>query len=764
MDRETNEPLPFANVKVHNKTNGTSANENGEFQLKNICLCEIELEITYTGYKSKTISVHTDHPDFLNVYLAPNSVLLESVIILGENENIAFKSQNVQSLSGEKIEAKAGSSLGEMLASISGMNMIQTGSNISKPVIQGLNSNRILILNNGVRYEGQQWGAEHAPAIDPLLAQKLEVIKGAASIKYGPGALGGVVLVLPPELRDSQKLHGKVNVSGQSNGGIITASGLLESGFNNGWNWRLQGTFKQGGDLKTPDYNLTNTGLKEYNFSGAVGKKTENSEYELFFSHFNTEIGILKAVGLSENVGDLIEAINADIPEGTEDFSYQINSPKQKVDHSLLKFKSKWFLNDHVLDLQYGYQHNKRQEFDIRRGSLVNIPSMDLTLNTHILDVDLNIKPINFHDITIGLNTLYQQNKNVPGTQTLPFIPNYNSIMTGLYALDQMTVDKLTFEAGARVDFQYFDVAGRDGRNEVFRSRLDFVSFSAIGGLKYKMDQKNFIQMNLSTGWRPPHVSELYSFGTHQSAGAIEYGLLLDENNEIIPVENFDLKSEKSLKWVTTYEHHGNKMHFDLSGYYQILNNFFYLKSSGITNTSRGPFPTFRYRQTRALFTGVDADLQYDFSDRLTMDFLYSFLYSKDLTNDDYFLYIPANRLNLGLTYHLEEILSLDHMDFLINGNYFFQQKNAPESIDLSDPNLSIPESEKNYDFISAPDGYFLLEAGVSFHKRWENHFIEVRLTGENILNKTYKNYTNRLKYYANDKGQNFKIGAIYHF
>jgi iron complex outermembrane receptor protein len=753
----------LANVVVTKTSKGISADESGWFTLKGICDCLLDLRVSYTGYKSKEVKVHADHPGFLNIYLAPDAKLLQSVIIVGESDQKALVSQVSKSISDVEIEHETGASMGEILSRVGGVGTIETGSNVVKPVIHGLSSNRILILNNGIRFEGQQWGAEHAPAIDPMLAQRMEVIKGASSVRYGAGAIGGVILVLPPDLPETKEISGKVNLSGQINGRTITSSGMVEGNSINGIGWRVQGTYKRGGDLRTPDYYLTNTGVREYNFSAAVGKNYRNAEYEVFLSHFNTSLGILKATGLSESVEDLQDAINKAEPEGTGPFSYKISNPRQEVAHSLVKAKARWNINENALNLQYGYQNNKRKEFDIRRGNLVDIPSMDLVLNTHLLDFDLLLNGSSDHKLNLGLNTYYQKNSNTSGTQTIPFLPNYTLSAAGVYAIDKWDMDRIILEAGMRADYQYLDVAGRDTYNEVYRSALYFFSSQGILGLRYSLSEKDLFYVNIASGWRPPHVSELYSSGTHQSAASIEYGLLLDEENKIIDTDLVDIKNEQSIKSTISYEKHGQHLHLNVMGYYQVIDNYFYLKPFGLTTGIRGTYPYFRYRQTKALFSGFDIDLEYDISRHITLEGLYSYLYARDKANRDYFLYIPANRLNAGITYHTDPLTLLDHLEAFLKGEYVFKQTNAPKYVDPG--NLEeVSEQDENFDFIPAPNGYFLLEAGFSLTKRWDKNFGELRISSTNLLNSQYRNYTNRLKYYADDTGRNIKMGIIYHF
>jgi outer membrane receptor protein involved in Fe transport len=125
---------------------------------------------------------------------------------------------------------------------MTGVAVLQTGSTIAKPVIHGLHSNRLLILNNGIRQEGQQWGSEHAPEIDPFIATSLKVIKGANTVRYGSGAMAGVIVVEPGELRDSTGIGGEVNLVGFSNGRSGTVSGIIEGRpqLLPNWGWRVQ--------------------------------------------------------------------------------------------------------------------------------------------------------------------------------------------------------------------------------------------------------------------------------------------------------------------------------------------------------------------------------------------------------------------------------------------------------------------------------------------------------------------------------------------
>ncbi|HEY5690864.1 MAG TPA: TonB-dependent receptor, partial [Cyclobacteriaceae bacterium] len=238
-----------AAVLLDPSNKGTVTNTSGEFELTEICPGLYHVTIQYLGYQEQVFEVTIDANLVKTITLQPNVETLREVVVEEKPEHVET-AQNYAVLSGQKLAETAGKTLGESLTEISGVNTIQAGPGIFKPVIHGVHSQRVLILNHGIRQEGQQWGAEHAPEIDPFMASNIVVVKDASSIKYGTDALGGVVIVNPADLPENPGIGGAVNLIGQSNGRSGTVFGLLEGGVKNhiGWGWRLQGTGKQAGD------------------------------------------------------------------------------------------------------------------------------------------------------------------------------------------------------------------------------------------------------------------------------------------------------------------------------------------------------------------------------------------------------------------------------------------------------------------------------------------------------------------------------------
>ncbi len=230
-------------------------------------------------------------------FLSPLQQTLSQVNIQSTAEpHKEVSTLDVAVLQGSALEQTRGLSLGDALKSVTGVTTFQTGPSIAKPVIHGLTGSRVLILNNGVALEAQQWGQEHAPDIDPFIANQIQVIKGADGIRYGADAIAGVISVSPKLLpTDTGIMDGEVNAVGMTNSRLGAFSAMLEGALGKklpGLSYRVQGTFKRSGDVSTPNYLLGNTGLLESDFSAAIQYYHKNYGIEGYYSNFYTKIGI----------------------------------------------------------------------------------------------------------------------------------------------------------------------------------------------------------------------------------------------------------------------------------------------------------------------------------------------------------------------------------------------------------------------------------------------------------------------------------------
>lgn len=275
----------------------------------------------------KESSIHT-------VCLSPDIQKLGEVVVTGER---AGASPNVVSrrLSSPEIRNALGTSLATLLERVSGVSSISTGTTVSKPVIQGMYGNRILIIHNGARQTGQQWGADHAPEVDMNGSSSVSVIKGSDAVRYGSDALGGIIVMEQSPLPFRKRsLQGGISALYGSNGRRYVATGQLEGAFPGDFAWRLQGTWSNSGDRSTAHYLLNNTGTREYHASASLGYDRGRLRVEGFYSRFYSRTGVMLSAQMgSEDL--LAERIRLGRPLHTDPFSRGIRAPCQEVTHQI---------------------------------------------------------------------------------------------------------------------------------------------------------------------------------------------------------------------------------------------------------------------------------------------------------------------------------------------------------------------------------------------------------------------------------------------
>ncbi len=744
-DEHDRQPLAFATIYIEELKRGIVSDSLGNYRIEGICGGSYTVIASHIGCEPVTKKLNIQNHTIQNFSTEHHEEILETIKVTGKKDQQAGTTTK-NTLKEVELEQMKGKTLGEALMKIAGVNSLQTGPTISKPVIHGLHSNRILLLNNGVRQEGQQWGAEHAPEIDPFIASELSVVKGAASVQYGSDAIGGVVLIEPSPLPITNSFKGKVNLVGMSNGRQGIISGQLEGGHRKwkGFGWRLQGTVKKTGDFHTPNYSLTNTAMQENNASAAFGFKKYRLGLEVFYSYFNTELGILRGSHIG-NLTDLEAALEREVPLFTEDFNYDIINPKQKVSHHLAKVDAYWRSEKWgKWQVQYAFQLDDRREFDIRKGDRSNIPSLDLGLQSQLVDLSLEHKKWGKLEGRMGINGSYKRNRNNPDTGVRPLIPYYNQYGFGAFWIEQLKSEKWELEAGLRYDFQHLSVKTFSTNNDLLTPMFDFHNLAAsIGGVAQVNEQLSF-RSNIGTAFRPPSVNELFSEGLHHGAAAIEEG---EES----------LRTEKSLKWVNTLQFQNtNTLQWELSAYAHFLQDFIYLRPTGERRlTIRGAFPVFQYTQTNARLLGLDGIGKWQFAPKLSWESKFSLLWARDVEQDDYLIFMPANRLENGLVFSQKKWSNWRDLEVKLSHTFVAKQNRVPANVDFANP----PES---YQLVHLGIGGNLPLKGSSRNpggKELGFHF-EI----QNVFNTIYRDYLNRLRYFADEMGRNVVLRLKYNF
>lgn len=731
---ENNEPIYGAYVWIEETKTGAVSDENGNFILKDLCMGFYSLTIKYLGHQEIIEKIQLiDGPSTRTFRMREESFELKGVEIHGHRDAVQTTS-SITSLYGKSLLEARGESLGESLKRIAGVTTFSTGNSISKPVIHGMHSNRIMILNNGIGLEGQQWGAEHAPEIDPFIADEITVIKGAETVRYGPEAMGGVILVNPSPLPTRKENSTNIHLIGGSNGrmGNLSATHSAGSDKIKGLGYRMNASAKRSGNIQSPDYFQANTGLEEYSASAAIGYSNDRLGTEAYYSYYETELGILRDAHTG-NLSDLQTIIANGKPFSEANFNYQIINPKQVVSHHLAKLKAHYHLSETwKLNLQYGIQLNERKEFDKRRGDLNERASLDLELYTNTFDLYVDHTHQNAFSGTWGINLIQQANSNVPGTGVTPLIPNYDMLNAGIYLMEKYSKGPLEIEAGLRFDIRSIQTA-RFVQSSLRERDLNYQNFSAFVGGIYQINSSVTLSSNLGSAWRPPNVNELFSQGLHHGAAAVEIG---DEN----------LASEKSFKWVNELSIEGDKHQVEITGYANRIQDYIYLNPSMRTFVSlRGTFNVYEYLQADAFFYGLDISGSYDFSNRVSGYAKGSIIRAKNIVSKNYFPFIPSDRMDWGLGYE-------------------FGKNDYPNKITISNVLVARQNREPDFDLAPAPPAYALFNLGYQRQFPLGENKLNLGMQIQNLLNTSFKEYMNRFRYFTDDMGRNIQLKINYQF
>ncbi|WP_257667501.1 TonB-dependent receptor [Parapedobacter tibetensis] len=740
IDNDTQLPLSGVTIKVSPGIHQTISDGHGYFQFSQLCEgTSYTVMASSIGFDSITTTLTLAGNETLNITLSHGHIKLHDVDVVGHQQSVVTTNPS-KAVSREAIAEARGGTLAGIFDALPGVSMLQTGSTIAKPVINGMYGNRILILNNGVRQEGQQWGSEHAPEIDPFMAKDFKLIKGAEGVRYGADAIGGVILVSSPPLPVDPHLSGEIHTLYSTNGQIGVLSGMLQSGINRikGLSWRVQGTAKRGGNIRAADYYLGNTGVGEYNFSAALQYSRATTSLDAYYSRFYTSLGILTSAHIGD-IDDIQARVDAGRPLENYGFSYQIQPPRQRAVHDLGKIK--WhqdLASGASLDIQYGLQRNHRQEYDIRRGDRDALPMLDMVLTTQTLDASYHTPSYAGWTTQVGSNLMLQVNNNVPGTLNTPIIPNYDSFTAGLFAIQRLVKDTHEWEAGLRYDFRTFDAAGYDSQLEYYGGYRQFHNLSGTVGGVLHLHPDWQLRSNIGLAWRAPNANELYSSGLHQGAALYEIG-------------DPDMESEQSYKWMVSPSYSGERFSFDLDVYAQYIHHYIYAQPSAgeFLQSIRGTFPIFRYVQTNASFWGIDFAGQYRMPVGLSYHLNASIIRAKDTEHSSYLPYIPADRADHHLRWEIPLMSnSLQHTYAKLEQRIVLRQtRYEPES-----------------DYAAPPPAYQLYAVYAGTQLSWGDRTLDITLSATNLFNKQYKEYMNRFRYFSHDIGRNMSIKLAYSF
>lgn len=734
-DSLTGQPLSGASIYFTEARIGTLADQEGNFIVRNVPSGHHLIEVSHTGY-----STAVDHVDLVNgseknFALQPAITEYQGVTVTGVTSatNSRQSPIPVTLIRRNQLLQTPSISIIDALARRPGVSQINTGPAISKPVIRGLGYNRVVVINDGIRQEGQQWGDEHGIEVDELSVNRAEILKGPASIMYGSDALAGVINLITNTPVTEGVARANLYTNYQTNNGL-SGSNASFAGNKNGWNWNAYGSYKSAGDYRNRyDGRVLNSRFNERSFGGYFGVNKSWGFSHLIFSAFNQNVGLVEGERDSAtgafllNAGSVLERIAT---SGDLD-SRALFIPNQNVRHYRLISDNSITMGRSRLKLNLGYQNNLRTEY----GNPEDPEEKELffDLKTINYNVQLRLPEKGTWEKTIGLNGMFQNNTN-RGQEAI--IPEYGLVDVGAFLFTQKTMNRATFTGGLRYDNRTIDskrlVEGGDIKFAPFRKQFSNVSGTA--GISYYPNQKITIRANVAKGFRAPALPELASNGAHEGTNRYEFGQL-------------ELKSEKSIQGDLGADLNFAHFSFSVSGFYNRINDFiFYRRLQGaggtdsIIDLNGEELEAFQYNQDNAKLYGLEAsfDLHPHPLDWLHFENSLSLVrgqFDEEVDGSNNLPMIPAPRWNSELRANFPKWGDAFRNFYVtIEREKTFRQ-NHPFT---------------GYNTETATRGYALLNAGFGADISGRSGTLfSIHIAGNNLTDRAYQHHLNRLKYTA---------------
>ena len=739
-DGETNETLIGATIYFPDLYKGTTSGIDGEYKLVNLPTGNFNLKFSFVGYKTKVIHIHLEQDTVINVTLELDLKEMREVIITGLSKSTEIRISPVPAVitTREQLFEYSATNIIDGIANKPGIEQLTTGPAISKPIIRGLGGNRILSLYNGLRQEGQQWGAEHGIEIDEFSIEKIEIIKGPGSIAYGSDAMAGVINFLTPHEIKEGSITGAVNAGYQTNNNQYNISGST-SGNINGLNWRARLTGKQAGNYKNIyDGKVFNSGFNEVDWDAQIGLNKSWGFSHIYISSFDQHLGIITgnrdANGnfTRPNIDSNGQHVQTTVTD--EELSgYNLFVPKLRLRHFRIGTSNQFYFNKSSMMLKLDHQVNQREAF----GHIEDPTEQEiyLKLNTSNYNVKYLLADIDHWETTVGINGMYQTNKNL-GAEVI--IPDYNLFDAGIYLLTQKEFSKFMVSGGIRYDNRHINskelIINETGTPEQKFAPFtkDFSNVSGSIGASFRPNQIWNFKLNVSRGFRAPTLAELSSNGAHEGAARYEIG-------------NINLKAETSLQADLGIDIEIDHATLQFAGFYNYIDNFIYIQklqdsqgNDSIPDPENGAV-AFQYVQSNAKLFGGEAgiDIHPHPFHWLHFENTFSIVYGQQINQPDsskYLPFMPAPKFKSELRANISNDGNTFTASFIrVVWEYYFEQSRIFSA----------------YNTETVTPAYGLLSAGLgtTIKNSSGRSVLSFVFLANNLLDIGYQSHLNRLKY-----------------
>ncbi len=773
--------VPGASVYISDLKIGAIADGSGSYHFNTLPAGSYLIEAHAVGYATATKTVRVAGVTSADFKLSAQYTEESPVVITGLSKATQVKRSPVPivAVSHKVLTENLSSNIIDAISKVPGVSALSTGPNVSKPFIRGLGYNRILTLYDGVRQEGQQWGDEHGIEVDQYGVDRVEIIKGPASLTYGSDALAGVVNLIPTAPAPEGKIIGDVTAEYQTNNGMFGGSGMI-AGTKNGFEWMGRVSHKEATNYRNKiDGRVFGTSFQENDASVSLGLHGAFGYSHLSLSMFDDlqEIPDGSRDSASRRFTKQVTEDDLFRPEVTnsELKSYAMTPLHQHVQHYRAYSNNNFNLGKGRLVVDLGFQRSVRREFS--HPEMSDVAGLYLQLNSYMYDVKYYFPEWSGWQLSAGINGMYQQNKVTSGTEFI--IPSYRQFDLGPFAMIKKNFDKLDLSAGLRYDSRSFNndalytgtnaatgfdqaVTGSDtaGTAMTFsKYHHVFSGMSGSVGLTYAFSDHWSAKANISRGYRSPNISEISANGVHPGTGIYQLG------NENFKPE-FSLQEDVGVSYTSRF------VRFEISAFYNSLDHYIYnekLLGVGGRDSIRDGNTVYAFQQGKANLYGGEVSLDIHPVKQIHFENSLSLVYgnrssSAGKVSTDSNKYLPF----------IPPVHGLSELRFEFGGKKYEDAFVKVQAAWYASQNRVYLEDNTE----TPTPGYTLVNAGIGTglkngkDRKWVNIYFMVN----NVFDVAYQDHLSRLKYfeeYPNDPrghhgiyglGRNFSLKLDFPF
>jgi iron complex outermembrane receptor protein len=607
--------------------------------------------------------------------------------------------QPVSVLDAEALRTARAATLGETVQQLAGVRSWSTGAGVGKPVIRGLRSDRVLVLADGARLENQGWGDEHGPNVDTEDVERIELIRGPASVLYGSDAMGGVVNLVPPPLPSALDrapfVRGRLS-AGYAGNGRAGHGHLGLEGARGAFGFRGSLSGRRSGDRSTPGGTLFNSGGDAVGWNGEAGARGRWGSFQA-------------ALGATRETVEIHED-PAEDPAAT---------PSQHITDRTARLKALLPLGGRAhLDVVATHERNERREFEARAD--VDY-ALGLEARTWTGDARFHHAPLGPVHGVLGVSGLVTE-FDKSGPESL--IPGSRTRNLAVYVFEQVERERVHLSFGARYDHRRLDVDD-DADLGVSAQERRWDALSGNLGALLRIGPSAAVALNVGRGFRAPSTFDLFSNGVHEGTVAYEVG-------------DPTLDTEKSLNTELSWRLQSNRVSAEVTGYVNRIEDFIHARPTGEIDPGSG-FQVFRVTQGDARLAGAEASAQWHPTGGLHLHLAADHVRGDNTTTDTPLPWIPPFRALYGVR---------------VEGGS--DGTRADPYVDLTAESNAAQDRLDPFD--RATGAYTLLHLGAGFTVPNDGRPLRVDAGAKNLLDTTCRDFMSRFKAYADAPGRSLWI------